>query len=163
MSKIILQDYFDLSIKDKLNQYETKLDNLNIDIKKNFKETRSTVETLQKENDKIYEHIDKVNTNLTNKLSCFENVIMDKLDKMESFLNNLDKKINEIALLTEEMNNKFENMKSTLNYIKENSNNNSGILEYHRLLNTAIRRQVPVSFCTSKAIDDLNKLSLNKK
>ncbi|ARF09121.1 hypothetical protein Catovirus_2_70 [Catovirus CTV1] len=140
MNKVILQDYFDLSISDKLKEYEKKMDD--------------NSNKLQNQISGISDNINKLD--YETKIKNLENYIDAKFNAIEFFLNKLENKITQ-------MNNSIEKINQVTTKIDNNlkdSINNSGTLEYHRKLNAAIRKQVPVSFCTSKAIDNLNKLNI---
>lgn len=179
MNKTIIKDYFDISLIDKINQYETKLNNNNININniiknnkelynlietiqldnnKNKKEMCNLIETIQINNNKNNNIIYETNMNIINKINNFELMIMEKLNIMEKFLNNMDNKLNNVIKTTENLEVKIENIKTSIREIPNNEN-----LEYQRLMNNAIRRHLPINFCTTKTINDLYKLNLHKK
>ena len=137
----VLQDYFDMSISDRIKELDKKVDTSNNYLHKVFN-------SIQKDNSLIKQTICK-------------NKDEDKLIEIYELLQNMDKKITETDKNVQLLNEKYDSIKQEIKTIKDNIDNNSN-LEYRRWLNNAIRTQIPVSFYTSKALDDLNKINTNQ-
>jgi len=160
MKNKVIQDYFDLSITDKLKDLEKKIDNIDKKIEKNFGENNNSCcksdfinkinETSDINNNLFINIINELNSNINTKFEIFN-------ESMKS----IDNKMIELDNKIDSLNYKCENLKNNFNEIKQHFDNPAS--EYHRWLNTAIRTQIPVSFYTSKAINDLNKINKDKK
>lgn len=157
MNKVI-NDYFDLSVTDKLKELEKKIDNIDKNIEHKFKDNKFSLNILEQE----YEKINEIN-NSNNNLGEFCKTMDNRLNNLEDLFRNMENRISDMDNKINLINDNFEIITTKLSELKQPTEKKISTLEYHRWLNSSIRTQIPVSFYTSKAIDDLNKISNNKK